>query len=118
MRDNLACLKMAIDNPLTGIGFGTKEFMKTSEKLDNLSNSNGILLIAAYMGIIFVILYFIYVYKYTRIWNQSHSDALFIVFIFFILESNEAFVEFPVSFIFAAKFYSYNCPTSFRKEIY
>lgn len=118
MRDNLSCLTMALDNPLTGVGFGTKEFIQTSEKLDNLSNSNGILLIAAYMGIIFVILYFIYVYKYTRIWNQSQIDTLFIILIFFILESNEAFIEFPVSFIFAAKFYSYNNPTYSIEKTY
>lgn len=106
MRDNLACLEMAIDNPITGVGFGTKEFIKTSEKLDNTTNSNGILLIAAYMGIIFVILYFIYAYRYVCKWNNK-LDAIFIVCVFFILESNEAFVEFPVSFIFMAKFYSY-----------
>lgn len=108
MRDNLACLEMATDNPFTGVGFGTKEFITTSNKLDNLSNSNGVLLIAAYMGIIFVFIYSTYAYKYVHIWNNSKTDTLFIVFIFLILESNEAFVEFPVSFIFLAKFYSYN----------
>lgn len=107
MRDNRACLEMAINNPITGVGFGTKEFERTSAKLDNKSNSNGILLIAAYMGIVFVIIYWVYAYKYVQKWNNNKIDAIFIVLVFFILESNEAFVEFPVSFIFVAKFYSY-----------
>lgn len=108
MRDNLACFEMAVSNPVTGVGFGTKEFDKISMKLDNRTNSNGILLISAYMGIIFIPIYWIYAYKYTCKWNRKKLDVIFIVLLFFLLESNEAFVEFPVSFIFLTRFNSYN----------
>lgn len=108
MRDNLACFEMAVSNPVTGVGFGTKEFDKISMKLDNRTNSNGILLISAYMGIIFIPIYWIYAYKYTCKWNRKKLDVIFIVLLFFLLESNEAFVELPVSFIFLTRFNSYN----------
>lgn len=108
MRDNLSCFIMAYEHPFTGVGFGTKKFEKLSIQLDNKTSSNGILYIAACLGLYFIILYPYCAYREIRHRKIPTITALFIVLIFLILESNEAYVEFPVSYIFLAKFKSYN----------
>lgn len=108
MRDNISCFIMAYEHPFTGVGFGTRKFEKLSIKLDNKTSSNGILFVAACLGLYFIILYPFCAYKEIRYRKIPPIDALFIVLIFIILESNEAYVEFPISYIFLAKFRSYN----------
>lgn len=108
MRDNISCLIMAYEHPFTGVGFGTKKFEKLSTQLDNKTSSNGILYVAACLGLYFIILYPYCAYHEIRHRKIPRTTALFIVLVFLILESNESYVEFPVSYIFLAKFKSYN----------
>ena len=104
LRDNLACLQMAIEHPFTGCGFGTKTFARYSNMLDNATSSNGILRTAACVGIYFIPLYLIFAFYSIRRWNKSFIQSLVILVIFTILESNEAYMELPISYIFLARY--------------
>lgn len=107
--DNIACFLMAVEKPFSGYGIGTKEFYDKSFSLDNETSSNGLLQISAFMGIVWLFIYTFYVLKGMRIMNLG--IPIFIsVSIFYLLESNEAYVEYPISYLFVVKFRDYFSP--------
>ncbi len=104
--DNMACLMMAIDRPLTGYGFGTAEYEAVSALYDNFSNSNGVLACAARIGLWWVFLYAIFVLKAVKRLKIG-IPLLFLLLIILMMESDEDFIEFPMSYLFLMNFGSY-----------
>lgn len=102
-RDNLACLYMAIDRPLTGYGFGSEDYINMSFQLDNLTSSNGILATSASLGIWWLFFYLFFLYKGCK--NQDVGIPVFItVLLVVLMQSNENYIEFPISYVFLFNF--------------
>lgn len=101
--DNAACLAMALDRPFTGYGFGTVEYEAVSFRYDNFSNSNGVLAFAARIGLWWILLYVIFLYKGLKMWKLG-VPTLFTLILILMMEFNEDFIEFPMSFIYLMQF--------------
>lgn len=105
-RDNVACLTMAIDRPFTGYGFGTSDFSTASDRHDNLTSSNGVLAMAARIGLWWIFLYIPFLVLCIRKLDEK-IPVLLILSIILMMEFNEDFIEFPISYLFLMNFGSY-----------
>lgn len=103
-RDNYACLYMSIDRPLTGYGFGSKDYINMSFQQDNLTSSNGILATSASLGIWWLLLYLFFLYKGCK--KQKTGMPIWItVLLVVLMQSNENYIEYPISYVFLLSFY-------------
>ena len=105
-QENIACLTMALEKPLVGYGIATKEFYDKSLNLDNLNSSNGLLQFAAFLGFLWLLIYLISAGSTIKKMNLQSSTFLLII-LFVLLQSNEAFVEYPISYLFVCRFKNY-----------
>jgi len=97
--DNLAMLQMISEEPFVGWGLGSVDHLKRSDALGNWSNSNGILYMASSVGIPWFLFYLIFLgIGIYRIGFRDISLIL-VLLAFLMLESNERFIEHPVSYI-------------------
>lgn len=116
IRDNIACLTMAIDRPLTGYGFNSKQFMSESRALDNATSSNGILRVAACIGIWWIFIYIPVIYfglKKMKLGIPIWASMAVVL----MLESNEAYIQWPISYMFILSYGSYNGALALKKNI-
>lgn len=103
-RDNLACLYMAIDRPFTGYGLGSTDYMDMSFQLDNLTSSNGILATSASLGIWWLFFYLFFLYKGIKK-QEIGIPILITILLIVIMQSNENYIEFPISYVFLLSYY-------------
>ncbi len=112
--DNLACLTMALERPLTGYGFGTASYEKKSIEYNNLANSNGVFAYAARIGIWWIALYVLFIYFAMKKMNLN-VPMFFIILMILAMEFDEDFIDFPMSYIFLMNFKSYPQPVLLRQ---
>lgn len=105
-QENIACLTMALEKPLVGYGIATKEFYNKSLNLDNFNSSNGLLQFAAFLGFLWLLIYLISAGSTIKKMNLQSSTFLLVI-LFVLLQSNEAFVEYPISYLFICRFKNY-----------
>lgn len=103
MRDNLACLYMSLDRPLTGYGINSNDFKAKSKLLDNATSSNGLLAVSAQLGIWWLFLWMIVVYKACKRQKLGISPMIALIIVV-LIQSNETYTQYPVSFIFLLTF--------------
>lgn len=106
-RDNVASLRMAIEHPLTGFGINSIEYKTRSLAWDNESASNGLLRMSAMLGIWWLFMYFLYLYKAVR--RLKLHPLLLALIIVILMQSNEAYVQYPISYMFIVQFYPSCC---------
>ena len=104
--DNLGMLKMISEEPLTGYGLGSADYLKRSLELGNTTNSNGILFMCASIGIFWIFIFISFMYYSIKKMNINALIPL-IMLSYILLQCNERFVEFPISYIFIYPFASY-----------
>lgn len=103
MRDNIACLYMALDRPLTGYGINSYEFNTKSKILKNATSSNGLLFVSAQLGIWWFFVWLIVTYQACKRQNLG-INPLIVLLIIIMIQSNETYIQYPVSFIFLLTF--------------
>lgn len=101
--DNLAMLKMTFEKPIIGYGLGTKQWYKRSYELNNITGSNGILFMSSSLGILWLFIYIIFIVKAIKK-MKLHIPTILILIIFLLLESNEAYVQVAISYLFIVQF--------------
>lgn len=97
--DNLAMLRMTLEEPWTGWGLGSADHLKRSDAVGNISNSNGILYMTSSVGIPWFILFVFFLLMGIYGLGFRNISLLFVLLAFLMLESNERFIECPVSYI-------------------
>lgn len=105
-RDNIACVEMAITRPFTGYGINTIEYSKQSYNLDNLTSSNGLLATCASLGIWWLCLYVYFMIKALKK-MPLQIPISFSVLIILLLESNESYIDLPISYWYIVRFLDY-----------
>ena len=106
LRDNWACFRMAIEEPLWGYGFGTKQYENQSILYRNLCNSNGWMANAARLGIVWLLIYIVYMKKAIRK-LPLHMPTNIALFIILLMLANEDFVDYPLTYVYLYYFKSY-----------
>lgn len=100
--ENLAMFQMFLERPLLGWGLGSHEQIEMFDKLDNGGCSNGILYMLCSWGLMWFIPFIWIVYKNMR---QMYGQYYFMMLLaFLMMQSNERYLEFPISFIFMFQF--------------
>lgn len=97
--DNLAMFQMTLEEPWIGWGLGSVDHLKRSDALGNISNSNGILYMTSSVGIPWLILFLFFLLMGIYGLGFRNISLLFVLLAFLMLESNERFIECPVSYI-------------------
>lgn len=97
--DNLAMFQMVLEEPFIGWGLGSVDHLKRSDALGNWSNSNGILYMTSSVGIPWLILYLAFLCIGIYRLGFRNISLLFVLLAFLMMESNEKFIEHPVSYI-------------------
>ena len=105
--DNLALAQMTLERPLFGYGLGTDKFWERSAELGNVACSNGLLTGIASLGLIWLITY-IFISCKTIKKMQLGVPVFLVLLAFIIMQSNERFLEFPITYLFVFSFYSNN----------
>lgn len=112
--DAIALYEMTIDRPFLGYGLGTHDFWSTSTNLGNTSNSSGLLTFSAAFGILWFIVFCIVLIL--RLRQLGFKKELFFFFIAILaMQSNEKFIEYPITSLFVFTFGSYMI--SYKTEI-
>lgn len=104
--DNLGMMKMISEEPILGYGLGSVDYKKRAFELGNYSDSNGILFMGASLGVFWFLLYFYFMFFSIKK-MQINASIILIMFAYGLLQCNERFVEFPISYIFLFPFGSY-----------
>lgn len=97
--DNLAMLQMIEENPLWGYGLGSMDHLNRSDALGNWSNSNGVLYMASSLGIPWLFIYLLFLIIGIKKIGYKNVLVVLILIAYLLLEFNEKFVEFPISYI-------------------
>lgn len=101
---NYALLQMILQEPLKGLGVGTKQYEDYSYMYDNISSCNGILSQTASFGIIWLIIYLVCLYKNLNKMNLGVSTlGIYMAIIF--MQANEPYIIYPITNIFMFKFF-------------
>lgn len=107
--DSMAMLEMLLSRPLLGYGVGSDEFWTVSELLGNRTNSNGLLAYAASLGIVWLLCFLGYAYYRIKKMQGLNYLIHFMTFVaFLMLQSNECYIEYPITNIFIFSFGSYS----------
>ena len=117
MADNIACLNIAIKNPIFGLGCNSKELMKSLIREGSITSSNGWLYSAAQMGITYLVVLLLALYHNLRKMDLG-VPTIFPFTILFISQSNEAATYFPYMWIYACTFLSYKLNSNKHEVIY
>lgn len=107
MQDAMSLIKTANDYPIIGAGIGTDLLNRTSKGYGNITSSSGLLHFTASLGYPWLILFLLFCFL--RIRNMDIGTASWFMFASIImLETNENFIEYPITNLFIFKFHSYN----------
>jgi hypothetical protein len=98
MADNMACLEVTMDSPITGYGPGSDILGKKLYAAGSLTNSNGWLYSAAQLGIPYVLLLWLFMWRNLR--RHYKANTLLLLFMLIISQSNEAFITFPYLYLY------------------
>ncbi len=104
--DALALYKMTIERPFLGYGLGTHDFWTTSTNLGNTSNSSGLLTFSAAFGLIWLVVFIVVLILRLRQLGFK-KDIFFILIAILAMQSNEKFIEYPITSLFVFTFGSY-----------
>lgn len=100
--ENLAMFQMFLERPIWGWGLGTHEQIEMFDKLDNGGCSNGVLYMLCSWGVVW---FFPFLWMVYRNMKQMYGHFFMIMLLaFFLMQSNERYLEFPMSFIFVFQF--------------
>lgn len=105
--DNFISLQMALDRPFTGYGFNTSEF-NTIKDITKTSSNNGVLYMCACLGIYYILILIFFSIQSLNKWLKNKLNILFVLIVFIMIESNEVYLEFPISYVFLSIFGSYS----------
>lgn len=106
MYENLSCILMIKDRPINGYGLGSEEFKKQAELDNNFGNSNGLLHVTASLGFLWLLVYLFFLYRAIKKLNFGLSTFLMMI-PFILLECNERYIEYPISYIFLIQYGNY-----------
>lgn len=106
LADNVACLMVTLEDPLTGYGPGSDEMEKKLYSEGSLTSSNGWLYGAAQLGIPYIIFVLICFWHNLKEMN-IYSNKLLLFLILVIAQSNEAFIRLPYIYMYIFSFYYY-----------
>ena len=104
--DNIACLRMSLISPLTGIGNRGEDYTRYSELFFNRTASNGWLTGAAVLGWPLVLLFVWCILKNIKRMKPG-MPALFAFLPLLLSQSGEHQMFFPIMYIYAYKFKDY-----------
>lgn len=104
--ENLSCINMIINRPVDGYGLGSKVFAKQAESDMNYGNSNGLLHVTASLGILWLIIYLFFLYRSFGKLKLGLPPLLMII-PFLLLQCNERFIEYPISYVLLIQYGSY-----------
>jgi len=104
--DAEALWRMTLDKPLVGYGIGTEAFWATSLRYGNTSCSTGLLTYSASLGVFWLILFVTFVWKQIRRMHLLRHPILLLLAVM-MMQSNEKFIEYPITSIFVFQFASY-----------
>lgn len=106
LSDNIACLNVALENPIFGLGVNSKELQRHLTSEGNVTASNGWLYSAAEMGFVYLLVLLYAIYVNLKRMNFGISP-LFLLSVLFISQSNESSTYFPYMWIYACTFLNY-----------
>lgn len=99
LADNIGCLLVTLDDPLTGYGTGSDVLTKRLYSEGSLTSSNGWLYGSAQLGIPFIIFLWYYMWKNVKRINlQANTFLLFAVLV--LSQCNEADISFPYIYMY------------------
>lgn len=104
--DALALWRMTLDEPVVGYGLGSVDFWNKSEIYGNTACSSGVLTYMASLGFTWLFLYLFFLKRNIRNIVVTKS-SYFLILAILIMQSNEKFIEYPISNIFVFQFFSY-----------
>lgn len=99
MMDNLACLQATLDSPIFGLGINSKELTDRLISYGNTTSSNGWLYTSACLGIPYIFVFFLLMYKRLRE-MPSNVPRIFILAIIILAHCNEAMIFFPYVYLY------------------
>ena len=104
--DVLALWQMTLERPLLGYGIGSVEFWYMSDQYGNTSCSTGLLTYSASLGITWLIIFILFLWK--GILQMGFGKASFLLLLAVLLmQFNEKFIEYPITNLFIFRFASY-----------
>lgn len=101
--DNMALLESIKDKPFTGWGADSQSLLKTLVNRGSVTNSNGVFLAAAELGIVYVFMWFVMLFRgLRRIYNLQLAIGLSIALM--LTQMNEVGYFLPIIFIYLFRF--------------
>lgn len=101
--DNVALLESIKDKPFTGWGSDSLSLLKTLVNRGSVTNSNGVFLAAAELGVVYVFMWFVMLFRgLRRIYNLQLAIGLSIALV--LTQMNEVGYFLPIIFIYLFRF--------------
>lgn len=101
--DNVALLESIKDKPITGWGSDSLSLLKTLVNRGSVTNSNGVFLAAAELGVVYVFMWFVMLFRgLRRIYNLRLAIGLSIALM--LTQMNEVGYFLPIIFIYLFRF--------------
>lgn len=101
--DNVALLESIKDKPITGWGSDSLSLLKTLVNRGSVTNSNGVFLAAAELGVVYVFMWFVMLFRgLRRIYNLQLAIGLSIALM--LTQMNEVGYFLPIIFIYLFRF--------------
>lgn len=101
--DNVALLESIKDKPITGWGSDSLSLLKTLVNRGSVTNSNGVFLAAAELGVVYVFMWFVMLFRgLRRIYNLQLAIGLSIALV--LTQMNEVGYFLPIIFIYLFRF--------------
>ncbi len=103
MGDNLGCLMVTLEDPLTGFGIGSSVLESRLFSQGSITSSNGWLYGSAQLGIPYIIFLWLCMWKNLKRMNP-HTNTFLMFLLLVITQSNEAIIYFPYIFMYVFSF--------------
>lgn len=101
--DNIACLMVTMEDPLTGFGPGSDEMENRLFSEGSETSSNGWFYGSAQLGIPYILFLWICMWKNVRRINKQ-SNTFLLFMILFLSQANESVIYFPYIFMYVFQF--------------
>lgn len=103
LADNIGCLMVTLEDPLTGFGPGSDEMAERLLSEGSTSSSNGWLYGSAQLGIPYILFLWVCIWRnLKRVSHQTNRVLLFLILL--LSQANEAVIFFPYTFMYVFSF--------------
>lgn len=103
LADNLGCLMVTLDDPLTGYGIGSSMLENRLLSEGSETSSNGWLYGSAQMGIPYILFILICIWKNLKRMSP-HTNTLLLFALLVLSQCNEYFITFPYMYMYIFEF--------------